>query len=67
VSAQSWSTQLSRKQGAQTRQWQELYAAMPDAELTRWDRTRGWAGRHTQVNLRRAAYVALRARGRLTP
>lgn len=67
VSAQSWSTQLSRKQGAQTRQWQELYAAMPEAKLTKWDRTRGWAGRHAQVNLRRAAYVALRARGRLSP
>ncbi len=65
VSAQSWSTQLSRKQGAQTRQWQELYASMPGAKLTWWDRTRGWVGRYTQVNVRRTAYVALRIKGQL--
>jgi len=66
VSAQSWSTRLARQQNAQTRLWQEQFASSDGAEISTWDRTRGWVGRHTQVSLRRAAYLALRSRGRLT-
>jgi glycosyltransferase involved in cell wall biosynthesis len=66
VSDQSWSTRLARQQLKQTRAWQEVYSESFDSDLTQSDRMRGWLGRHTQVNLRRAAYAALKLRGRLT-
>ena len=65
VSAQSWSTRLARAQNLQTRLWQRTYQNSPASEITSWDRLRGWVGRHVQVNLRRIAYIVLRARGRL--
>ena len=66
VSASSWSTRLDKQQSDQTRLWQRQFEQI-SGELSRWDHARGWLGRHAQVNLRRAAYVALRARGRLNP
>jgi len=67
VSAQSWSTRIAREQSEQTKRWQHEFEQSLGAELTRSDHARGWIGRHTQVNVRRAAYFALRVRGRLTP
>lgn len=67
VSATSWSTRIAREQNQQTREWQQEFEQSGNAELSRWDHTRGWIGRHAQVNLRRAAYFALRTRGRLNP
>lgn len=67
VSASSWSTRLARQQNEQTRRWQRHFEETNGAELSSWDRARGWMGRHAQVNVRRAAYASLRLRGRLSP
>ena len=65
ASAHSWSTRSAREQHQQTRLWQEQFAASGQTVLSRGDHVRGWLGRHTQVNVRRAAYLTLRVRGRL--
>ena len=67
VSSTSWSTRIARQQNQQTREWQHQFEQSGGAELSRRDHARGWIGRHAQVNLRRAAYFALRTRGRLNP
>ena len=62
VSSQSWSTRIAREQSEQTKRWQREFEDSNVSDLTRWDHARGWIGRHTQVNVRRAAYMVLRAR-----
>ena len=61
VSTGSWSTRLAKLQLAQTKQWQQAYAQ--ETHATAATRTRAAAGRHLQVNLRRAAYQILKAKG----
>lgn len=61
VSASSWSTRLAKLQLEQTKQWQHAYAQ--ESHPTTARRVRAAAGRHLQVNLRRAAYGVLKAKG----
>lgn len=61
VSVSSWSTRLAKLQLHQTKQWQNAYAAQVNP--TSSQKARAAAGRHLQVNLRRAAYALLKARG----
>ncbi len=65
VSSGSWSTRLASVQLQQTKDWQNEYASgqMPGPSLV--ERWRATAGRHLQVNARRAAYTVLRVRGAL--
>ena len=67
VSSSSWSTKLAREQVDQTREWQDAYAKVHYATISRADRRRAAIGRTTQTSLRRLAYKVLAARGRLTP
>lgn len=66
VSSSSWSTNLAKEQVEQTREWQDSYAAVHYATISRADRRRAAIGRTTQTSLRRLAYKVLAARGRLT-
>lgn len=61
VSTSSWSTRLAKLQLEQTKAWQDAYAKESHPTATR--RIRATAGRHLQVNLRRAAYRILKAKG----
>ena len=61
VSTSSWSTRLAKLQLEHTKQWQHAYAQ--ESHPTAAHRVRAAAGRHIQVNLRRAAYRILKARG----
>ncbi len=61
VSVSSWSTRLAKLQLQQTKQWQNAYAAQVNP--TSSQKARAVVGRHLQVNLRRAAYALLKARG----
>jgi len=61
VSTSSWSTRLAKLQLEHTKQWQQAYAQESQATPAR--RVRAAAGRHLQVNLRRAAYRILKAKG----
>lgn len=65
VSNASWSTRLAASQIEQTKSWQREYAQNAEPAPTYSERLRAATGRHTQVNLRRAAYAVLRARGAL--
>ncbi len=66
VSSASWSTRLARQQVAQTRDWQDTYAALNSDTVSLSDRARATLGRVTQTFLRRLAYSVLSAQGRLT-
>jgi len=66
VSSSSWSTRLARQQVDQTREWQDDYAKEHGLEISRKNRAQAALGRAAQTTLRRAAYRALQARGRLT-
>jgi len=61
VSTSSWSTRLAKLQLEQTKQWQHAYAQ--ESHPTTALQARAAAGRHLQVNMRRAAYALLRAKG----
>ena len=67
VSSSSWSTRLARQQVAQTRLWQEQYAATARPAVGATEKIRATLGRHVQTGLRRAAYSYLRAKGAMTP
>ena len=67
VSEASWSTNLSAIQNEQTRAWQHSYAQSLPEGVSQGDKRKATRGRIKQVALRRMAYTALRARGRLTP
>jgi glycosyltransferase involved in cell wall biosynthesis len=66
VSSSSWSTKLARLQLEQTKTWQETYAESSTLPISAMERKRAAIGRVTQVNLRRAAYMVLKARGSLS-
>jgi len=66
VSTSSWSTRIARQQVAQTRLWQENFAASVSPRPTKMERMRSVTGRHLQTNLRRAAYTYLRLKGSMT-
>ncbi|MDA9616604.1 hypothetical protein N9S38_00835 [Alphaproteobacteria bacterium] len=61
VSASSWSARLAKLQLEHTKQWQHSYAQ--DSHASTALRARAAAGRHLQVNMRRAAYWILKAKG----
>ena len=61
VSASSWSTRLAKLQLEHTKQWQHAYAQ--ESHPTTALQARAVAGRHLQVNLRRAAYRILKTKG----
>ena len=61
VSTSSWSTRLAKLQLEQTKQWQHAYAE--ENPQPRGQRARAALGRHVQVNMRRAAYAVLKAKG----
>lgn len=65
ISSSSWSTQLARLQKRQFQTWQE-YAEELVGPLSPGTRLRGRIALEFQTQLRRAAYVLLRLRGRLT-
>lgn len=66
VSAGSWSTKIAHEQLRQTRLWQEAFEATALVPPTRIERLRATFGRYAQTTARRAAYVFLRARRRLS-
>jgi glycosyltransferase involved in cell wall biosynthesis len=66
VSANSWSTRIAREQVAQTRQWQEEFAAHASPPTTKVEHVKSVAGRRLQTTLRRAAYTYLRLKGSMT-
>jgi len=63
VSPSSWSTRLAKLQLEQTKAWQDQYAREAHPKPSRTEQIQSAAGRHLQVNLRRAAYTLLKARG----
>jgi glycosyltransferase involved in cell wall biosynthesis len=65
VSGASWSTRLAKQQLQQTKAWQGSFAQSAAIPPTAKEQRRASRGRVIQVNLRRMAYLVLRARGSL--